>query len=148
MRQNGSGEWKIQRLDEGGPILGAIPSSNYRQGQARVLPGDLLILYSDGLVEASNDKGEEFGEERIWTAARNHWTRSASEIRDAILSEVRGFVPDHRPEDDVTLVVMRMRNGTSLSAIAEEPEAELHRYGVVHSTKNRTLIGKVDPATS
>ncbi len=121
MRRIGDGEFQIQRLDEGGPILGAMPDSSYRQGQAQTQAGDLLILYSDGIVEARDAQEEEFGEERLWALARDNWHRSASEIRDEILRQVRGYLSDQEPQDDMTLVVVRVGNGSRTLAGAGQP---------------------------
>lgn len=51
VRRNGEGELEVQRLTEGGPVLGLLKDADYRQGHAVVRPGDVLLLYSDGVVE-------------------------------------------------------------------------------------------------
>jgi Stage II sporulation protein E (SpoIIE) len=60
VKRDAGGELKIQRLTEGGPVLGLLQGADYRQGQAVVCPGDLLVLYSDGVVEAENAPGQQF----------------------------------------------------------------------------------------
>jgi sigma-B regulation protein RsbU (phosphoserine phosphatase) len=65
VRQIAGGEIEIERLTEGGPVLGLLQKTDYRQGQATVCPGDLLVLYSDGVVEAENAACEQFDEDRI-----------------------------------------------------------------------------------
>jgi sigma-B regulation protein RsbU (phosphoserine phosphatase) len=109
LRRNGSGALKIHRLEEGGPILGAMSSATYRLGEFSAQPGDMLVLYSDGIVEAANASEEEFGESRILALIEQNWTRSSSEIRDEILKQVRIFIRGEQPQDDITLVVGRIR---------------------------------------
>jgi len=70
IRRSGTGELRIQRLAEGGPVLGIFPEATYRQGRIKVESGDLLVLYSDGIVEAATAAGGEFAEERLWAAIR------------------------------------------------------------------------------
>jgi serine phosphatase RsbU (regulator of sigma subunit) len=70
--------------------------------------GDILLFYSDGITEAMNAKGEEFGIERLMDAARRADGLSADAIRDMILSEVSEFLGDTLPQDDITLVVIRV----------------------------------------
>jgi phosphoserine phosphatase RsbU/P len=65
VRQNDGGELEIQRLTEGGPVLGLLKGADYRQGHASVRPGDLLLLYSDGVVEAESPSGDQFEEARL-----------------------------------------------------------------------------------
>jgi sigma-B regulation protein RsbU (phosphoserine phosphatase) len=105
---DGEGELDIQRLTEGGPVLGLLHAAQYRQGEARVSPGDLLVLYSDGVVEAENAAGEQFTEDRLLAAIRENAARPAAAIRDSILNQVRAFLEQGQPQDDLTLVVVRI----------------------------------------
>jgi sigma-B regulation protein RsbU (phosphoserine phosphatase) len=100
---------ELVRLDEGGPVLGALAGVGYRQGSVTVADGDLMVVYSDGIVEAANTIGEEFGEAGILSSVRNRWDGSASEIRDGILGDLAGFRDGASPHDDQTLVVVRFR---------------------------------------
>ncbi len=106
LRRNGA--CKISRLEEGGPVLGAIPTAIYHQGEVAVQPGDLLVLYSDGIVEAANATEEEFGEERLCGIIQENCARPSSEILDEILKQVRAFIKEAPPQDDMTLVVARI----------------------------------------
>ena len=71
----------------------------------QVEAGDLLVVFSDGIIEAANAGDEEFGEERILAAVERNWAKSPAEIRDAILSAVKGFLGTGLPHDDQTLMV-------------------------------------------
>ncbi len=108
MRPHGNGTCKISRLEEGGPVLGAIRTATYHQGEVPVQPGDLLVLYSDGISEAANTSGEEFGEERLRSVIQENCARPPSEILGEILEQVRSFVQKVPPQDDMTLVVARV----------------------------------------
>jgi sigma-B regulation protein RsbU (phosphoserine phosphatase) len=107
-------------LEEGGPVLGAIPGVEYRQGEVRVEQGDLLVMCSDGILEAANAAGEEFAEARILAAVRSHWEGSPADIRDAILTDLRRFRDGIEAHDDQTLVVVRFHpRETEASEIRE-----------------------------
>jgi stage II sporulation SpoE-like protein len=109
LRRNGAGRGAVQRLEEGGPVLGLLAAAEYRQGAAPICPGDLLVLYSDGVTEAPNTSEEEFGEERLLAAIEDCAQKSAAEIRDEILRRVRSFIGEKEVQDDLTLVVVRFQ---------------------------------------
>jgi sigma-B regulation protein RsbU (phosphoserine phosphatase) len=109
VRRNAVGEVEIERLTEGGPVLGLLQKADYRQGRATLCPGDLLVLYSDGVVEAENASGEQFDEDRILSAVRENLNGSPAEIRDEILRRVHAFLDKEQAQDDLTLIVARIR---------------------------------------
>ena len=90
--QTRNGETAIHRLEEGGPVLGLLTAAKYSQGTATLAPGDLLVLYSDGVDEAMNAAGEEFGQERLLDVVERYKTESAETIRREIVAAVRNFV--------------------------------------------------------
>jgi serine phosphatase RsbU (regulator of sigma subunit) len=87
--------------------LGMIPTTRYRSGSIDLEPGETLIAYSDGLTEATNDRGEEFGFERLQTLLPEVNELSADRAGARILQEVDGFLEGRRPNDDLSLVVVR-----------------------------------------
>ena len=89
--------------------MGLLQHADYRQGQAAACPGDLLVLYSDGVVEAENAAGEQFDEDRVLAAIRENPDRSSAEIRDEILRRVHAFLDKEQAQDDLTLIVARIR---------------------------------------
>jgi sigma-B regulation protein RsbU (phosphoserine phosphatase) len=107
VRCNGAGPAQLRRLEEGGPVLGVISEARYRQGEMAFLPGDLLVMYSDGVVEAADANEEEFGEKRLTSVIQHNSSRSSQEIRDEILRQVREFLGGEVPHDDLTLLVAR-----------------------------------------
>jgi serine phosphatase RsbU (regulator of sigma subunit) len=109
VRRTDSGSFEVLRLDDGGPVLGVLPGATYRQSRVAVQPGDLLVVFSDGILEAANAADEEFGEERILQAVEENWSESPTEICDAVLAKVRNFLGKQLPHDDQTLMVVRLQ---------------------------------------
>ena len=70
--------------------------------------GDVFVFFSDGASEASDALGRDFGVERILRIVRDTCLRSAREIVDAIFTAVQDFRGDHPPNDDTTVVVVRI----------------------------------------
>ncbi len=106
-RANTNADPELKRLEDGGPVLGVIPEAVYRQGEVEFRHGDLLVIYSDGVVEAANAAGEEFGEARLAAIIRDNFHRPVAQIRDEILRRVREFSEQQEQQDDLTLVVIR-----------------------------------------
>jgi serine phosphatase RsbU (regulator of sigma subunit) len=101
---------RFEEVGEGAPPLGTFLEARYEPVQRPVAPGDLLIFYTDGLVEARNDHDQEYGDLRLQKAVdRAASSRTAREIRDAVLGDLSNFKGDHEQEDDITLVVVRLR---------------------------------------
>ncbi len=98
----------VERLDSGGPVLGLLPMAQYRSATTKVEPGDVLVIFSDGVAEAANARDEEFGDDRIAEIVRRHIALGPQEICDAILREVSSFLGTLKPHDDQTLLVVRL----------------------------------------
>jgi serine phosphatase RsbU (regulator of sigma subunit) len=98
----------VKRLTEGGLLLGAFPNVEYEEGRVKLAAGDTLVLFTDGLSEARNAQGEEFGEERLAAVARKHLGRGAEEIRAAIYDAVLDFSQGTAQHDDMTLIVLQL----------------------------------------
>lgn len=89
-------------------MLGLLPQGAYEEGQVSVNDRDVLVLYSDGLLEAANQADVEFGEERLLAAVKANWDRSAAAIRREILGAVNAFIGPCELQDDLTLLVARV----------------------------------------
>ncbi len=94
-------------LSQGGLILGAREEAQYQRGFYRILPGDMLVLYTDGIVEAANHDKEEFGVERLKEIIRNSQSQSCHEICQNILFQVESWVAHPDALDDRTVVVIQ-----------------------------------------
>ncbi len=99
------GEPSVSALNEGSPVIGMLPGIPFRQAVKDVALGDTLVMFSDGLAEATNDQGEEFGEERLRALLLDLAGQKPEPIRQRILAAVHAFLGDAKPQDDLTLVV-------------------------------------------
>jgi sigma-B regulation protein RsbU (phosphoserine phosphatase) len=95
------------RLDVGGLPIGMMQGSTYREGQVDLQPGDVLVIYSDGITESVDGAGEEFGEDRLLEVVLRNVGRSASGIRDRIEEVLSRFVGSAAPVDDMTLMIVK-----------------------------------------
>jgi len=93
------------RLEDGGPVVGVFCDSNYAQREIQLQPGDKLLLFTDGVTEARDAAGEEFGEQRLQECLRAYRGRNAAELRTIILNEVTRFCA-HNFDDDAALMVV------------------------------------------
>ena len=92
-------------LSEGGMVLGIFPDNAYEQAEIALAPGDRIVFYTDGITEARNPDGEEFGEARLAAVALDHKARPAGAVKDAILEQVHAFTGG-KFDDDATLIVV------------------------------------------
>ena len=95
----------IERLTDGGMVLGVFPDTAFDQGELPLASGDRLLFYTDGITEARNPEGDEYGEERLVAAALGLRTESADALKDALLNDVNAFTAGQF-EDDATLIVV------------------------------------------
>jgi len=100
---------KITELTTGGIVLGVMKDQPYEKGLIDLEPGDILLVYSDGVVDATNFNGEKFGRQRIREAVADMADHGADDIVKHVLWQVRRFAGlNHRP-DDMTLVAVKVR---------------------------------------
>jgi sigma-B regulation protein RsbU (phosphoserine phosphatase) len=100
-----SGE--IVRLDKGGMPIGMMQGVGYEEDAIKFEPGDVLVIYSDGITESINERDEEFDDQRLIDVVRNNLNRSASGIRDRIDEALSRFVGTTAPVDDMTLMIIK-----------------------------------------
>jgi serine phosphatase RsbU (regulator of sigma subunit) len=108
----------VERLEQGGPMLGALKESRYESGSVSLNPGDLLLAYSDGLTECRNSLDEEFEMGRLAAAAKAVGSGTANQVLFATLGAVLDFADACPPEDDLTLLVVRRREAIRPEHIA------------------------------
>lgn len=97
----------VDRLEEGGPMLGALQEASYNSGTVYLNPGDMLIAYSDGLTECRNHEDQEFEIGRLSTAVRPLNGSTANQVLFSTLATVLDFAEQCTPGDDLTLLVVR-----------------------------------------
>jgi serine phosphatase RsbU (regulator of sigma subunit) len=96
-----------QMLEGGGPVLGILPAAPYAEQRERLGPGDLLVLYSDGVTEANNASFDEFGEDRFIEVLKQHRHQPAADIVAAVTGALGEFAAGAPQADDITLVVAK-----------------------------------------
>jgi phosphoserine phosphatase RsbU/P len=98
-----------ERLEVGGTLVGAFPEAVYEQAERQLEAGDTIVLFSDGIVEAMNVEGDEFGEARIRDTIAPHARAPVETILERLLSAVERFTHGIPQADDLTAVVVRYR---------------------------------------
>ena len=97
---------QLECLSAWGYPLGLRRRDPFRELVVQFHPGDRLVLYSDGLIEAVDDDDESYGFDRFEEVLAKVASRSTDEIKEALLSSIRSFTQNRPPEDDQTLVVI------------------------------------------
>jgi serine phosphatase RsbU (regulator of sigma subunit)/catechol 2,3-dioxygenase-like lactoylglutathione lyase family enzyme len=111
LRRDGS----LDKLPATSTVLGLFRQWECSVGECRLERDDLLALYTDGVTEAFDGAGEEFGEERLVEALRRHRDRPPKALLGALVDEVRAFSPEEQ-HDDLTLIVARRRSSRAAEA--------------------------------
>jgi NarL family two-component system response regulator LiaR len=96
----------VQQLGKTGMPLGIFEDATWGLGAAQLAAGDVLVLYTDGITEAQDQQDEFFGEDRLLEIAQSRLGRSAQDIHEGLIGEVRDFVGDAPQYDDITLMVL------------------------------------------
>jgi len=94
-------------LDRGGPVLGVLPNSDYESDKIDLRHGDVLVLYTDGAVEAENQAGEQYSATRLAKIASMYSQKSADELVETIYGSITEFRGTRLLADDLTLVVLK-----------------------------------------
>lgn len=112
-------------LEKGGTILGILEGVDFEEAQVPLAPGDVMVLYTDGVSEAANAAGELFGEDRLYALLEGMPAGlGAREIAERLLGAVHTFLDGVDAQDDITLVVLRVTEPASVEpAPAPEPVA-------------------------
>ena len=91
----------------GGMALGILEDAEYVEGKVRLAPGDLLLLYTDGVTEAINNTGELFSDQRLADVLADGHSRTVTEVVHAVVSSVNAFAAGAPQEDDITVLALR-----------------------------------------
>ncbi len=97
----------IRRLETGGVVLGLFDNATFEEETLKLEPGDLIVLFSDGVTEAMNSESEEFTDDRLIACANAHLGETPQQVLDALLADVHAFCAGEPQSDDVTAVLVR-----------------------------------------
>jgi sigma-B regulation protein RsbU (phosphoserine phosphatase) len=97
----------VRRLEEGGLILGMFDHVTYDQGEVRLDPGDIIVVFSDGVSEALSAAGDEFGEPRLQEVVQRDFHADPQVLLERVLEAVRDFTKGAVQNDDVTAMIVR-----------------------------------------
>jgi serine phosphatase RsbU (regulator of sigma subunit) len=101
---------QVIRLDKGGLLLGCFEFAEYENGSKPFEPGEILLIFSDGVTEAMNENDEEFGEESLINLLKSNVNSTAKELIDKIVFEVQAHSSKVVQSDDITLIVVKRNN--------------------------------------
>jgi sigma-B regulation protein RsbU (phosphoserine phosphatase) len=99
----------ISWLEEGGPVLGLLSIATYAYATVPLLPGDLVVVCSDGVTEARNLAGDEFGRDRLVEALHGRHGAKPDVALEHVLGAVKAFSQGAAQADDITLLVLRYK---------------------------------------
>ncbi len=97
----------IQRLETGGLVLGLFEGATFDEETIQLEKGDILLVYSDGVTEAVNVAGDEFGDDRLIDCFTRRRSQPLQEILEALMADVKEFAGEALPNDDITMLLMR-----------------------------------------
>jgi phosphoserine phosphatase RsbU/P len=97
----------VQRLETGGMILGMFDFARFEQATLALEPGDTLVVFSDGISEAPNTAGEEYGDDRLIACVEASRTAAPTDVRDGLVVSTRAFCDGAMQSDDMTVLVIR-----------------------------------------
>lgn len=113
-------EGNVCYLDKGGLFLGILPEGEYESGRITMTPGDILLLFTDGVTDILNSRGEAYGTERLMDLLTSNMEASAEEVRNLIYKECIQHRGDADQFDDFTLIVVKRQEVGSDSSFDEE----------------------------
>jgi phosphoserine phosphatase RsbU/P len=101
-------EGRVSGLTVGGTVVGLFENWDFEAGEVPLQAGDLLLYFTDGVVEAANDEGEQFGTDRVTEIVRNNLFLTADDIQQLLLDQVFDWTGDGDQADDITVVCMKV----------------------------------------
>ena len=97
----------VRRLETGGMVLGLFEHASFDEETVRLQPGDVIVAFSDGVTEALNPAGDEYGDDRLVASVVAYRDKTPQEVLDGVLADVRVFCGDATQSDDLTVVMVR-----------------------------------------
>lgn len=99
----------LELLEKGGPIIGLDAKIPFEEGQVRLRFGDVLVFYTDGIVEFQNEEGHFYGTERFYRLLKSLQNRPIGELLDEVIGDLLAFGGDSKPRDDVSILGMEYK---------------------------------------
>lgn len=99
---------KVIRLTDGGPLMGVLRDATYHERPLWLLPGDILVMYTDGVTEMQAEDGEEFGEQRLIDIVNDNRQESADNLCQRIHEMVESFAGARAKIDDITMIIIKV----------------------------------------
>ena len=103
------GMGSVTRLAKGGRVIGLFDGGEYEQETIQMQSGDVLVAFTDGITEALNSSGEEFGESRLRNVVQAAASFSAREMTEEVVKSVKEWSGSRLQHDDLTLVIMKVK---------------------------------------
>jgi sigma-B regulation protein RsbU (phosphoserine phosphatase) len=107
---------QVIRLEAGGPVVGLLPLAPYLEQALTLEPGDLLLLYTDGISESMTHADEEWGEDRMIAAASEVRSKNAAEVLHALFAACDKFTAGAPQHDDMTMLILKLDAPATLSS--------------------------------
>jgi serine phosphatase RsbU (regulator of sigma subunit) len=105
-----------KQLKDGGTVVGLIATAEYRRGSVQMDPGDVLVTSTDGLTETLNGNNQEYGVERLAACVAKNRNKTAAQIVDSVMADVREFSRGIVQSDDRVLIVLKVANDGKFEA--------------------------------
>jgi serine phosphatase RsbU (regulator of sigma subunit) len=102
------GDGRKDYLDRGGVVIGIMSGMTYEEGETHIGRGDAVVLYTDGITEATNPRDEMYGEARLESVLEEYRGESAREIEERVYTDVKDFTEGAAQADDLTMVIVKM----------------------------------------
>lgn len=99
---------QIVELKEASLVVGMFPDMAYNKTEVEIKPGDLMVLCTDGVIEAENPQGEQFSYDRLKKLVAAHGNAPAEQIKEILMDQLKEFVGQERFEDDITFMIVKI----------------------------------------
>ena len=136
------GGWRWMR-DKSGPVLGLFDMT-YRAHSVDCKPGDMFLLYTDGVTEAFNVDEELYGEERLMTVAEEGYRLHARELLESVRKDVASYAQGAEQSDDITILTLEVGVPPEVTGVLEVP-AELAQLNTVNDFLHEELDNRLCP---
>jgi sigma-B regulation protein RsbU (phosphoserine phosphatase) len=97
----------VRRLEVGGLVLGLFEHAIFEEEALTLSPGDVIVSFSDGVTEAMNIQGEEFGDDHLVDLVQSYRDKTPEALLEALMADVRTFCGEATQSDDITVVLVR-----------------------------------------